>query len=201
MSASVSPPASLQSLAFLHTDVSFPGSNGRVRVPVEGWGHVARALGLAVSSLAVAACVDDGDRCATGTHYVDQYSACVADGDGGDAGEEADATTGTMADAPEEGPSASEAGADAATNFGTMCDSSAACAAGPAAYCVLDPTMPGTPGVCTLTGCTATSCGSGYGCCDCSKSGNVLDDSWPHPLCIPSDKTSMLMSLGGCTCQ
>jgi hypothetical protein len=149
--------------------------------------------------------VTSSNQCVAGLHYESDYMACIADSDAGDAGDEAAPSPG---DAGEDGPEESgmtdaEGGAEGggSSNFGAVCDASTQCMGGPATYCVMDPTMPGMPGICTLTPCNPPACGTGYGCCDCSKSSNALVNGWPHPLCIPSAKVAMLELVGGCTCQ
>ncbi|MBN2715382.1 MAG: hypothetical protein JXX14_05975 [Deltaproteobacteria bacterium] len=77
------------------------------------------------------------------------------------------------------------------------CYSHSDCTVAPLDYCLLDPTAPASPGMCTIDNCTAADCFIGSSCCDCSA---VTFIGWTSPLCIPSDAAAQVTPLG-CTCE
>ena len=88
--------------------------------------------------------MEDGDRCPKGYTYDADQNFCFSDKDGG-------------------------APADGQGKIGDACQKDAGSCSEEASYCLADP---GTgEGYCTIQGCTAGGCPSGYACCDCTPIG------------------------------
>jgi hypothetical protein len=65
------------------------------------------------------------------------------------------------------------------SGLGMDCEAkSDACAGYEADYCLVNPTNPGGPGKCTITGCDDKGCPDDYLCCDCSAVGMEI-------MCVP----------------
>ena len=147
-------------------------------------------IGLALGgALALGCGIDDTDRCGDALTYDEARHGCVALAT--DAGASTmDAGTSTTTDA---------GGDSASAGVGDSCTSDADCAGNTADFCLLDPTMPGTPGICTIDGCAAaTDCGApDFACCDCAA---VALISWPEATCVPSANAAQVTGLG-CSCN
>jgi hypothetical protein len=98
---------------------------------------------------------------------------------------------------PEGGVADGEADAGA-SGLGQACTGSADCAGVTADYCLVSPNG-GFKSFCTITHCSATECGSGYTCCDCTKSSVSLVNTFPPGICVLPMTASALPALG-CTC-
>ena len=68
---------------------------------------------------------------------------------------------------------------DEFSGIGTTCEAkSDDCAEFDADYCLVDPTNPEAPGLCTITDCDTRGCPDAYQCCDCSELGMEI-------MCVP----------------
>jgi hypothetical protein len=137
--------------------------------------------------------VSSTDRCAEGRVWSDQYKGCLdpvaANDAGGIGGQGNTANSDASVDAAQPGDS-----------FGAECLSAAECTGPKGTYCLLDPTNPSAPGMCTVLNCTASDCaGTGTTCCDCTKS-PMLGSVWPAALCVPDSNVATLNSIG-CSCE
>lgn len=142
-----------------------------------------QAVALSVCSMALTGCsISDDDRCVDGMQWDDDYKSCVV------------AEPGDSDDADSQSDSAATADSDAQFS---ACTGAADCSTDPTDYCLLDPTHPDQPGICTIDECTTGSCPAGSLCCDCS--GNPLIP-FESALCIPGSQTSQLTTYG-CTCD
>lgn len=138
--------------------------------------------------LATACGIDESERCPEGYVWHSQYQGCLGpEPAGGAAG-----IAGAAGDA---------AGAEANPGeLGASCREDGDCATGPATTCLLDPTAPSDPGMCTIADCTAEDCGgTDYQCCDCTTS-VALRGTWLLPVCAPSSRTRTLSGVG-CSCE
>lgn len=152
---------------------------------------------LALAACQVA-CVTNSNLCLPGYVYSSQYDACLQVG--GDADDGSDAATTEAAAAAAADGSAPDSGSAADGGLGSSCNSSSDCP-GQASYCLKDPTAAASAaGVCTIPGCTAAECGSGYSCCDCTGSSLAPLAAWPKNVCTPASNQSELVAFG-CTCQ
>ena len=68
------------------------------------------------------------------------------------------------------------------------------CAGLEADFCMYDPTG-AEDGGCTVSGCLADGCPTGYTCCDCTEASYYFVD-----LCAP-DEYASLLPMAGCTCE
>jgi hypothetical protein len=149
-----------------------------------------RPLWIVASLLiAPASCgITDADRCSEGRVWSKQYQGCLdppTDSSTGDAGDDA----GTVGQ-PDSGT----------TELGATCSSDNDCKGATATTCLLDPTAPTSPGMCTIPNCTAADCGgTDFHCCDCTQS-PVLSSLWTAPVCVPVANVATLSSIA-CTCE
>ncbi len=145
-------------------------------------GRMALVFGL--SMLLAGGCfnIKDEDRCLEGFTYDSEENECVPDEDAGVGVDAAPVDAEVTADA-------STPGEDGGTISGLWddCETAAECT-GDADYCAYSPQ--GQVGYCTVTGCTAGSCPTGFQCCDCSAV------SWPV-MC--ADETNTMIPMF-CTC-
>lgn len=94
--------------------------------------------------------------------------------------------------------SSADAGAvDAGENgnfsgLGTVCHSTDECAGYAADYCLLDPTSPDSPGICTTTDCDTKGCPNAYQCCDCSGVGMEI-------MCVSDDSVAAVSAFCQCS--
>jgi|HubBroStandDraft_2_1064218.scaffolds.fasta_scaffold06316_2 hypothetical protein len=154
---------------------------------------------LALATCQVA-CVTNSNLCLPGYVYSSQYDACLqVGGDADDGGDDASAMeAATDAAVAADGGAADSSAGDG--GLGSSCNSSSDCPA-QASYCLKSPTAAASaPGICTIPGCTAAECGSGYSCCDCTSSSLAPLAAWPKNVCAPSSDDSDLVAFG-CTCQ
>jgi hypothetical protein len=157
------------------------------------------AVLVAIASPSLAACVTESNRCTPGFKYAPQYDACLQEGvdaDGGIASDGADTVNANdaLADAA---PVTDAGGGD--SGLGNACNASSDCT-GRASFCLKDPTAdPTDPGICSIPGCTAADCTSGYSCCDCTAAVLASLTAWPAAVCAPSANTSTLTAVG-CKC-
>jgi hypothetical protein len=150
----------------------------------------ALVVALSFASVAFTACVTSENRCPAGYEYVPAYNACAEKSDAG-----ADAASDA---APPATDAASQSDADTG-GLGTSCTRDPDCAGKKASYCLKSPLSPDDPGVCSIPQCTATDCGDGYSCCDCSSAAVPELKAWPRGICIPRSDVSSVQAFG-CVC-
>ena len=145
--------------------------------------------------LPLACTISNTDRCSEGRVWSEQFLGCMdptSPSTGGSSSvvpDVSDAQTATDA----EGPATVD-------DFGAECQSNTGCKGPSATFCLLDPTNPTSPGMCTIAPCTAAACaGTGTTCCDCTAS-PILGSIWTAPVCAPSTNVETLQGIG-CSCQ
>ena len=143
--------------------------------------HAQVIILLVLAPFATGCSVSDDERCENGMYWDDEYKACIIETDTGTGIE-----TGTEPDT-----------SSAANDVGTPCADNADCPLPPADYCLLDPTHPNDPGMCTIDNCSSGDCPEGHLCCDCTT---VTLVPFPSPLCLPTANTDQLTPLG-CVCD
>ena len=116
-------------------------------------------------------------------------------------GYEAGARPGAEASAPAEAGEAGDGGTTdgGASGLGQACTGQADCSGLTADYCLVSPNG-GFKSFCTFTSCTAAACGTGYECCDCTKSSVSLVNMFPPGICVLPMTASALPAFG-CTCD
>jgi hypothetical protein len=100
--------------------------------------------------------------------------------------------------APADGGAAGAMSDGGASGLGQVCMGQADCSNLSADYCLVSPNG-GFKSFCTITHCSAAECGSGYTCCDCTKSSVSLVNTFPPGICVLPMTASALPALG-CTC-
>jgi hypothetical protein len=161
--------------------------------------------------------IPNNQRCSEGRIYRADYGGCtdppeggVGGSGGGSSASGSSGGAGGGSSAPDGGGTAPiEAGADASSatdagdsgvGLGTLCMASNDCAsaADGAVVCLLDPTHPSNPGVCTIPNCSKGQCGPSFTCCNCAQTpaAQVLTT----PMCVASSEAATLEGVG-CLCQ
>ncbi len=159
----------------------------RLSLPLSG-----KALAALAATTVVCACgMPAPNDAEIGCAYDPQSSpACV--------GYEAGSHSPADASKAQEGGEA-DGGAEAgASGLGQACTGPADCAGLTADYCLVSPNG-GFKSFCTFTHCTASECGVGYTCCDCTKSSVSLVNAFPPGICVLPMTASALPAFG-CTC-
>lgn len=147
--------------------------------------------------------IDDKDRCSGDFIWKPEYRACVCPkgtewtGQGNECEKKA---TDKTSDQTNDDSGIADAGVDSDAETGTTtrglgepCKDDDDCATYQADACLPVP----SGGYCSLECETATDCGDGYQCCDCTQSTLVP----PGKACAKDADVSLAESLGGCKCE
>ena len=154
-----------------------------------------RIIVTAIVAITAGCTVDDDERCVDGYVWNDVEKACLLPIDTSAADDTVSETvqgedTGTSTDSSTGSDSEPEIG------LGETCVDDNSCSGYQANYCLLDPSAPSNPGICTILNCTAGGCGGQFTCCDCAKSPFV---TLPGPICAPNSNVADL-SQALCEC-
>ena len=107
--------------------------------------------------------------------------------------DEAEDTATTEKETEDAGDGDAGESSDEFSGIGTVCEAASDdCAEFDADYCLIDPTNPSEPGLCTVTGCDTRGCPDTYQCCDCSGLGMEI-------VCVP-DASAAAVSVH-CQCS
>ena len=152
-----------------------------------------------VALLMVFGCnVTDNERCSEGRVWSPQFNGCI-DAVGGASGGTSAAGGKTVEGGASEGGASQASGtSDTTNNLGAACTKDDDCSGGIATFCLLSPSAPTDPGMCTISNCNAAACGTQLDCCDCSAS-PILKTVWPKPVCVPTSNVAAVTGIG-CSC-
>jgi hypothetical protein len=169
---------------------------------------IGRPFGLLALFLGAACSIDASERCAEERTWNGKYKGCLtptetagssaggsdSDGENAAGGRTAPGATGGETSTTQTAPTLRD-------NLGATCERNGDCSTGSASLCLLDPSAPTSPGVCTIPNCGTNDCGSEFRCCDCTQS-PLLAATWTAPVCAPNSKVEQLTSPAvKCTCE
>ncbi len=123
--------------------------------------------------------------------YDPDLSKITDDGNDGDTATSDTVTSDTAT--PDAGSSDTGESGGSVSGIGTSCNGQGdACAGYDADYCLMDPTNPDAPGMCTVRGCDTKGCPDTYLCCDCSGLGMEI-------MCVPEASAGTISAFCPCS--